>query len=258
MAAEQLLWQPLRDSVNRARKNVLGLAPLSFDGPFRRSRKERRPMLYGWSTHLLAKPPDWTENLSVTGHWYLDQSTGWEPPPKLVDFIENGPPPVCVGFGSTMLPEPAGTTDIVLKALKRSGKCAVLLSGRGGLGDANLPEEVFVADKIPHDWLLPRMKAFVHHASAGTTAAALKSGVPSVGVPFYGDQRLWAALLARSETGARLPAAKLSPEGLADALRRASAGKSVAAARTLAERVRSENGVEQAVRAFHQHLSPCS
>lgn len=75
MAAEQLLWQPLRGSVNRARQNVLGLAPLPLGGPFRRSRAEDWPVLYGWSPSLLPKPPDWPGNLTVTGHWYLDQST---------------------------------------------------------------------------------------------------------------------------------------------------------------------------------------
>lgn len=259
-AAEQLLWQPLRASVNRARQNVLGLAPLSFGGPFRRFREEGWPVLYGWSPSLLPKPPDWPANLSVTGHWYLDRSIGWEPPRKLVEFIESGPPPVCVGFGSTMLPEPEKTTGIVLEALKRSGERAVLLSGRGGLGDEDLggedlPDGVFAADEIPHEWLLPRVRAFVHHCSAGTTAAALRAGVPSVAIPFYGDQSLWAALIERAGTGARLPAARLSPQRLADALSRATSGESLAAAQTLGEQVREEDGVANAVRAFHQHLS---
>lgn len=254
-AVEQLLWQPLRGSVNRARKNVLGLAPLSFDGPFRRSRKEGWPILYGWSPSLLPKPPDWTQSLSVTGHWYLDRSAHWKPPRELVDFIESGPPPVCIGFGGTVLPSPEASTEVVLGALRRTGDRAVLLSGRGGLGGGSLPDEVFVADEIPHEWLLPRMKAHVHHCSAGTTAAAIRAGVPSVGVPFYGDQNLWATLLQRAGAGAKLPASRLSPERLADALSRASASKSETAARRLAERVRDDEGVERAVRAFHHHLS---
>lgn len=269
-AAEQLLWQPLRGSVNRARQNVLGLAPLSFGGPFRRFREEGWPVLYGWSPSLLPKPPDWPANLSVTGHWYLDRSAGWEPPRELVDFIESGPRPVCVGFGSTMLAEPDKTTGIVLEALRRSGERAVLLSGRGGLGNEDLgdedlgyedlgyedlPDGVFVADEIPHEWLLPQMRAFVHHCSAGTTAAALRAGVPSVAVPFYGDQSLWAALIERAGAGERLPAARLTPQRLADALHQATSGESLAAARTLGERVRDEDGVANAVRAFHQHLS---
>lgn len=256
--AEQLLWQPLRGSVNRARENVLGLAPLPLDGPFRRSRDEGWPVLYGWSPSLLAKPPDWAANLSVTGHWYLKQSANWEPPRRLVDFLQSGPPPVCVGFGGTMLTEPEKTTGVVLEALRRSGKRAVLLSGRGALGSGDFPglssDEVFVADEIPHEWLLPRVRALVHHASAGTTAAALEAGVPSVGVPFYGDQSLWAALLARSGAGVRLPAARLSSEKLADAIGRATLDESTSVARKLGERVRAEDGVGRAVRILHDHL----
>lgn len=253
--AEQLLWRLLRGSVNRARQKVLGLAPISFGGPFRRFREEGWPVLYGWSPSLLPKPPDWPDNLTVTGHWYLDRSAGWEPSRELADFIESGPRPVCVGFGSTMLHEPEKTTEIVLEALKRNELRAVLLSGRGGLGKEDLPEEVFLAEEIPHEWLLPRMRAFVHHCSAGTTAAALRAGVPSAGLPFYGDQSLWAALIERAGAGERLPAAKLTPQRLANALRRATADESLAAARTLGERVRDEDGVGRAVCAFEEHVS---
>lgn len=253
-AAEQLLWQPLRGSVNRVRQSVLGLAPLPLDGPFRRSRDEGWPVLYGWSPSLLPKPPDWPKNLSVTGHWYLERSAGWEPPSGLVDFLQSGPPPVCVGFGSTMLAEPAKTSGIVLEALRRSGKRAVLLSGRGGLGDGNLSDEIFVADEIPHEWLLPRVQAFVHHASAGSTAAAIRAGVPSVAVPFYGDQTLCAALIERAGAGARLPAARLSSEKLAAALRWAIAEENAAGALTLGERVRAEDGIDRAVSTLHDYL----
>lgn len=258
-AAEQLLWQPLRASVNRVRESVLGLAPLPLGGPFRRSRDESWPVLYGWSPSLLPKPPDWPRNLAVTGHWYLQRSADWEPPRELGDFMESGPPPVCVGFGGTMLPDPEKTTEIVLEALRQSGKRGVLLSGRSNLGEGNLPDEVFVADEIPHEWLLPRVEAFVHHASAGSTAAALRAGVPSVAVPFYGDQSLWAALLERKGIGKSLPAARLSPQELADALSHTIAEKVVASARTLAERVHDEDGVGRAMVILRDHLySSCS
>ena len=153
-----------------------------------------------------------------------------------------------------MLAEPAKTSGIVLEALRRSGKRAVLLSGRGGLGDGNLSDEIFVADEIPHEWLLPRVQAFVHHASAGSTAAAIRAGVPSVAVPFYGDQTLCAALIERAGAGARLPAARLSSEKLAAALRWAIAEENAAGALTLGERVRAEDGIDRAVSTLHDYL----
>ena len=45
---------------------------------------------------------------------------------------------------------------------------SVPCSGWGGLGaDAEVPESVLLLEAAPHDWLLPRCSAVVHHGGAG-------------------------------------------------------------------------------------------
>ena len=84
-----------------------------------------------------------------------------------------------------------GAPDATAEAVKRTGKRAVLLSGWAGIGTTNLPKEVFLLKYAPHHWLFPRMAAVVHHGGAGTTAAGLRAGLPSVIVPVMSDQPFW-------------------------------------------------------------------
>lgn len=55
------------------------------------------------------------------------------------------------------------------------------------------PDFIYPLDKVPHDWLFPQVAAVVHHGGAGTTAAGLRAGIPTVIKPFFGDQFFWAS-----------------------------------------------------------------
>lgn len=91
-----------------------------------------------------------------------------------------------------------------MEAVKESGVRALVSAGWGGLGGADVPEEVFILKggskpessanllgNIPHDWLFAdgRVKAVCHHGGAGTTAIGLRNGLPTIVVPFFGDQK---------------------------------------------------------------------
>ena len=100
------------------------------------------------------------------------------------------------------------------------------------------------------------MAAVVHHGGAGTTAAGLRAGVPSVVVPFFGDQPLWAERLV--ELGVSpppIPYKELSAQRLAAAIQAAVSDKTMQQqAFALGESIRKENGVANAVEAFEGHL----
>lgn len=55
-----------------------------------------------------------------------------------------------------------------------------------------LPSFIYPLKSVPHDWLFPRIAGVVHHGGAGTTAAGLRAGVPTIIKPFFGDQNFWA------------------------------------------------------------------
>ena len=242
----QGFWQLLRHPVNEARRGVLGLGPLPLSGPFGRLRKRRHPTLYGWSPLVLPKPPDWGEEAYVTGYWFLGRPEGWRPPEDLVSFLSSGEPPVYMGFGSMPDRESEKTLRLLLEAIRLSGQRAVLLSAEPPRKE--LPSSVHRVGGVPHDWLLPRVAAAVHHGGAGTTAAALRAGVPSVVIPFLGDQSLWAGRIHALGAGPEpIPRKRLTAEGMAASIRAAGSETFRGRAAEVGERLRREDGVSRAV-----------
>jgi sterol 3beta-glucosyltransferase len=260
LAAEQVMWQPFRQITNQWRRDFLQLPPLPFTGPFSRVLRQRLPHLYGYSPAVVPKPSDWPEHLHVTGYWFLDRPPEWQPPAHLLEFLEAGPPPVYVGFGSMIKDDPAATTDLVLKALALTGQRGVLLTGWGGLGGRQLPSTVFQLDSIPHDWLFPRVAAVVHHGGAGTTAAALRAGVPSVTIPFltppfFSDQVFWGDRVRELGAGTGpILQSHLTAERLAAAIHAATTTEGIRSrAAALGQQIRAEDGIRLAVEAFERH-----
>lgn len=178
----------------------------------------------------------------------------WRPSPELVAFLESGPPPVSIGFGSMSTRDPAGLAEVAVGALRIAGRRGLLVSGWGGLAPSDLPHDVCLVREVPHDWLFPRMAATIHHGGAGTTAAGLRAGVPAVVTPLFADQPFWAERVARLGVGARpIPLRKLAVERLATAIRRATNDQGMRErAAALGHRIRQEEGVGQAVALIEQ------
>lgn len=251
LALMQVVWQGFRPAINRARRTVLGLPPIPLAGPGPRMMREEPPLLYAYSPQVVPKPADWPAFMHVTGWWFLDERADWQPPVSLRRFLDAGPPPAYVGFGSMGGYDPAATTALVLEAL--GGRRAVVSAGWGGLNASALPPSVYGLESAPHDWLFPRMAAVVHHGGAGTTAAALRAGVPSFVVPFLGDQPFWGARVHALGVGpAPLPRKDLTPSRLAAALAQMDDPAMRARAADLGARIRAEDGVGAAVRILEE------
>ncbi|MGH2606666.1 MAG: glycosyltransferase [Anaerolineales bacterium] len=245
--AARILWSGFGPSVNRWRKVTLGLPPWGSAGPFGRVQAEKVPVLCGFSRHVVPPAPDWGDHVHVTGYWFPAE-TEWSPDEGLVRFLESGPAPVFLGFGSMPVGDPERTTALLLEAVRLSGHRAVLQAGWGGLGQASLPENVWRIDEAPHQWLFPRMSALVHHGGSGTTAFGLRAGIPAVIVPFVFDQFYWGNRLAEMGAGPRpIPFGRLTAERLAQAIHAASDGEVRRRAAELGSRVRAEDGVGKAI-----------
>lgn len=247
--ADQILWQAMRTPINEWRRTHLALSPSPLLGPTPRLREEKVPQFLAYSQHVLPRPKDWAEHIHVTGYWFLNRQSSWEPPAELVRFLEGGSPPVYIGFGSMTSRDPEQTTRKVVKALELSGQRGILLSGWSGLGGHGLPDTVYCVKSVPHDWLFPRVAAVVHHGGAGTTASGLRAGVPSILTPFFADQFFWAKRVAALGVGPNyIPHSSLTAEGLAEAVRAATQNPGmIHQAKQLGEKIRAENGVETAV-----------
>lgn len=202
-------------------------------------------VLHAWSPHLLPAPADWPVTAQPTGFWTMPAGDGWTPPERLARFLEEGEPPVYIGFGSSVTGDPETLTDTVLKAIRLAGRRAVLATGWGALRPGAETGDVLVLEDAPHDWLLPRVAAAVHHGGIGTVAAALQAGVPQVVRPFIGDQPFWAGRLHHLGVAPAPLSGRLTPERLAAAIE--DAAKLAPAARALAGRLKEEDGVAAAV-----------
>lgn len=246
---EQVAWQGVRPIVNSWRKETLGLPKYPVIAPFKQYRASGVPHLYAFSDAVVPKPNDWPDWHHITGYWFLEHPAEWEPPADMVDFLDAGPPPVYVGFGSMIAKDPAELFDIALEALRRTGQRGVLSTGWMGGEHANLPDDVFGIESIPHDWLFPRMSAVVHHGGSGTTGAGLRAGVPSIVTPFFADQPFWAHRVKVLGVGPPpVPQKRITAERLAHAIRTAVGDDNMRArAASLGERVRAEDGVRTAV-----------
>jgi sterol 3beta-glucosyltransferase len=195
-ATRQVFWQMMRRSVNEASRDILGIDREPLLGPYRRVELSGEPWLNAWSPEILPHSPEWPSNVRTTGYWSLETPEGWRPPAILRDFLENGPAPVSVGFGSMTSEDPERMTEAVLGALRSCGLRGILLTGWGGISNADLPDDVIKVDEAPHDWLFGKACAALHHGGAGTTAASLHSGLPTITVPFFADQRFWGSRVA--------------------------------------------------------------
>jgi len=257
IAFEQMFWHLFRSTTNRLRTQVLNLPPYSLTGPLGQIRKRGLLRLYAYSPQVVPRPDDWPAHHQVTGYWFLPAPAGWHPSPELSAFLAAGPPPVYIGFGSMMTHRPEQMSTLVTEALARCGQRGILAAGWGALGrPAHHSEQLFFVDSIPHDWLLPRTAAIVHHGGAGTTGAALRSGVPSVVVPFSFDQGFWGHRVAALGTGPLpIPRPQLTAARLADAIERTvhSTQMRERAAR-LGAQIQREHGAAQAIDHIHRVL----
>lgn len=206
--------------------------------------------LYAYSPSVIGRPDDWPPTVSVTGYWFLDEDIAWRPSASLQQFLDAGEPPIYVGFGSMPGLDPEAFTRTIIAALGHAGKRGVLATGGGAIRDIGPSSSVHYMEGAPHDRLFPLVSACMHHGGAGTTAAALRAGKPQIICPFFGDQPFWGRQMA--ELGvAPLPIKRrrLSTSQLAFSMLKVTGdGSMQQRAMRLADKVRSEDGVEQAIR----------
>jgi sterol 3beta-glucosyltransferase len=252
---EPAAWRLYGDLSNKFRQEVLGLPRQTL----RQNTAARREMLvvHGYSRHVVPQPEDWPDTYHTAGYFFLDEDDRWQPPADLLEFIEDGQPPICIGFGSMTGRDPLRMTDIVRRAVQRSNSRAILLSGWGRIGEAELPETFYCLPQAPHHWLFPLMSALVHHGGAGTTAAGLRAGVPSILVPHFTDQPFWAHRIEALGVGPNgIPRSKLAAENLAEALEEAITNPDIQhKAAELGRKIRAEDGVGRAVQLINDYIN---
>ena len=254
---QKIMWLISKAPTERFWKDKFGSIPRNFINPFSQLQSENNLTLVACSNYVFPKPQDWSKEVHNTGYWFLYENDYWSPPNKLSEFLLAGTPPVYVGFGSLGNPAKATqTTELIIDALKLSGQRGILATGWGGMTKLNkTSKDIFIIESVPHAWLFPKMSVVVHHGGAGTTAAALRAGVPSILIPHANDQFAWGKKVYELGVGAKsIPRKKLTVEKLSTAISYALKKEVKVAAKILGAKIQRENGVKVAAKLIIDFL----
>jgi vancomycin aglycone glucosyltransferase len=129
-----------------------------------------------------------------TGAWFLLDERPL--PAELLAFLEAGPPPVYVGFGSMPLGASKDIARVSIEAIRAQGRRALLARGWADLDLIDDRDDCFAVGEVNQQVLFGRVAAVVHHGGAGTTTTAARAGAPQVVVPQVADQPYWAGRVA--------------------------------------------------------------
>ncbi|CAG8480364.1 21836_t:CDS:10 [Rhizophagus irregularis] len=259
---ENAFWLAISPQVNRWRKKTLKLRGTNLE----KMEPSTVPFLYNFSEYIVPKAFDWADWIHVTGYWFLDNPDhGWNPPEDLIEFLnknqKNKKPIVYIGFGSIVVDDPQAMTKTIVEAVQKSGVAAILSKGWSDRlqkkpnqnEEENYPPSIYSLKSVPHDWLFPKIDAVVHHGGAGTTAAGLRAGIPTIIKPFFGDQFFWGDRIDNMGIGFCLK--KLSTDKLSDYLVKVTTDKKIIKkAELVGENIRKEDGVQNAIQAIYKDL----
>ena len=250
-----LIWGGIADLVNTFRKETLNLPPIALaDGPALLDDNEV-PYTYLWPPSLVPKPADWGPHIDLANFIFYDQAQTYEPPRALLDFLAAGEAPIYVGFGSVIAEDPVALRRTIFAALDKAGARGSLSDGWAHLGGEAPPSNVFLIGDAPHDWLFARCRAVCHHGGAGTTAAGLRAGLPTVVVPFFGDQFFWGRVAADAGAGPEpIPIGRLDSDTLAAAFEICGHQGVRDRAAALGTAVGGTDGAELVVQSVYRHL----
>jgi len=280
------LWRSNVEKKKAIAKNILNikdvdgkfelpiLAALLFD-----LSKFPTPLCWALSKHLVPIHPEWPiEHMKFCGFLTMgkeqelalarnkDSGDNDDDPAKgsssvfgttesqqaLEVFLNKGPPPVYMGWGSMQCKNPDYMVSLAVEALQLSDQRGILLGGWANLGSKHVPdhlqsyceENVLFCDSAPHEWLFPQCSCIVHHGGSGTTAASVRSGRPTIVTPIQGDQFSFADIIQASGCGIGLcHLGRLTPKVLAEAIQQCTTDADILQkASDIGKRLQNEDG----------------
>jgi sterol 3beta-glucosyltransferase len=258
---DNVFWTWTEGQINSWRVKTLGIRPTNLD----KLQQNKVPFLYNFSPSVVPPPLDFSDWVKVTGYWFLNEGSDYQPPEDLAAFIkkarDDGMKLVYIGFGSVVVNDSRKLTEQIVNAVQKADVRCILSKGwsdRFDKKDANVPDIVLPScihaiRSAPHDWLFTQIDAVVHHGGAGTTGASLRAGKPTIIKPFFGDQYFFATRV--EDLGVGIHLSKATEHQLGKALWTAvHDDRMQTKARLLGEAIRAQDGVQTAIRAIYSDL----
>jgi UDP:flavonoid glycosyltransferase YjiC (YdhE family) len=116
-----LTWEGLADLINRFREKTLMLDPVTPIWGHEILPRLRVPFTYCWPEVLIPRPSDWESHISISGYWFLPLASSFKPDAALQEFLDAGPPPIYIGFGSIVVDDPEALTQMIFDAIAKTG-----------------------------------------------------------------------------------------------------------------------------------------
>ncbi|KAL0960717.1 hypothetical protein HGRIS_005744 [Hohenbuehelia grisea] len=260
-----VMWAATSGQINRWRRNTLHLKNTDMG----HMAQSEITFIYNFSQAVVPKPLDWGDTTIISGYWFLDNpDPDWTAPADLLEFMAKAradqKPLVYIGFGSITVPDPNRVTSRIVRAVVQSDVRAIVSKGwsarmasTNDKPEPDIPQECYMLDKVPHDWLFPQVDAALHHGGAGTTGASLRAGIPTLIKPWFGDQFFWASRVQKLGAGLRVPSTHVND--LSKALTLATTSRVMKErASMVGQKIRSEDGVRTAIHTIYTYLPRAS
>ena len=160
---------------------------------------------------------EWEGTRPLVGSLTLQLAT--EVDPSVTSWVTDGTPPIYFGFGSMPVTDPAEAVAMITTVSAELGERALICSGVLDLADVEETDHVKIVRSVNHATIFPQCRAIVHHGGAGTTAASVRSGVPTLVLWVGADQPVWAKQVKRLGVGTFRGFSATTPQTLRDDLR---------------------------------------
>jgi sterol 3beta-glucosyltransferase len=159
-----------------------------------RFRLQPTPVIYGISPAFLPKPRDYPEDHCYTGFWFESRHSE-RLEGGILSFLDTEVKKLVITFGSMPYTSRIPIDTFITALIEKVRVNIVVVKGWGLRNQCiRQNKHVLVVDTVPFHGLFPLADAVLHHGGAGTTAAALRSGLPMMITPVlypFGDQLFW-------------------------------------------------------------------
>jgi len=250
----------LLSTINKWRSQTLHIKTLNVGGVARSIVDSHVPFSAMWSPSFVPKPPDWPEQCRVVGTFTSDKSAPLTVSdadfPEFMEWYNQMPDekPIFIGFGSMVIKDTTKLSTIIMEAARQTQKRVVVQSSWSKI-DTSAEPLCFDIGACPHDWLLPKCCAVIHHGGAGTTAAGLKFALPTLVCPFFADQYMWAHMVNRAKVGPEpCPVNGLTSDILATKFQELTSEEIKKNVVELSVKMNAENGVASGLQHFLDSL----
>lgn len=255
---EALAWSTFGADLNAWRVRVLRLPLIyAYSSGVNLVTMAKLPFSAMWSPSFVPKPMDWPVQCEVVGAFFIDQKSSFDPDPFAVldAWLSNGyDKPIFIGFGSMVIKDPLDLVEKIQAAARLAQVRVVVQSGWTQLDVEDGTDALRNVGPCPHDWLLPKCRAVIHHGGAGTVAAGLRYGLPTMVCPFFADQFMWGYFVENAGVGPKAcPVNALTTNVLAQVLRDLASPDLQHRAVELSKAMAKEDGI----RGAYLHFMDC-